>query len=182
MNCQSKNPLLPGKIEGESRPVSRILYPDFPPGGGRPSGTAVTGGLERPTRASSAAGHSIGSYLALLREGFTKPAPSPGPLVGSYPTFSPSPAAALSSESNSGRFPFLRHFPSGLPAWALPSSLPCGVRTFLERGQKAAPATTRPALSVKIIGWRTGPRQQGYPGLALFISRAGGSPPLRPCR
>ena len=26
---------------------------------------------------------------------------------------------------------FLCHFPSGRPAWALPSALPCGARTFL---------------------------------------------------
>jgi len=45
-----------------------------------------------------------------------------------------------------GRFPFLWHFPSGHPAWALPSSLPCGVRTFLGHGT-AAPATTRPTPS-----------------------------------
>jgi len=93
----------------------------------------------RPTRASSAAGHSIGSYLALLREGFTKPALSPGPLVGSYPTFSPLPVHTIPKDGHGGRFPFLRHFPSGLPAWVLPSSLPCGVRTFLESGHQPLP-------------------------------------------
>jgi len=40
--------------------------------------------------------------------------------------------------STGGRFPFLWHFPSGHPAWALPSSLPCGVRTFLESGCRRA--------------------------------------------
>jgi len=28
---------------------------------------------------------------------------------------------------------FLWHFPSGRPAWPLASTVPCGVRTFLER-------------------------------------------------
>jgi hypothetical protein len=28
---------------------------------------------------------------------------------------------------------FLWHFPSGHPAWPLASTMPCGVRTFLER-------------------------------------------------
>jgi hypothetical protein len=110
----------------ESRPISRILYPDEP-GGDHPSGTAVTGGLKRPTRASNAAGYSIGSYLALLQEGFTKPVLSPGRWWALTPPFHP---CLPSLEGR--RFPFLWHFPSGFPAWALPSSLPCRVRTFLE--------------------------------------------------
>ncbi len=48
--------------------------PGIKPGGGHPSGTHITARLLRPTRASNAAGHGIDSYLALLREGFTKPA------------------------------------------------------------------------------------------------------------
>jgi hypothetical protein len=36
---------------------------------------------------------------------------------------------------------FLLHYPSGFPAWELPSTLPFGVRTFLE-----APLPERPRL------------------------------------
>ncbi len=147
------------------------------PGGGHPSGTAVTGGLMRPTRASSAAGHSIGSYLALLREGFTKPALSPGPLVGSYPTFSPLPLPQMGG----GRSPFLWHFPSGHPAWALPSSLPCGVRTFLRREQHAR---DHPAGSLHTPLYETGPSREtfrrgetecvgGHPGFPSALKRGG---------
>jgi len=46
--------------------------------------------------------------------------------------------------AGTGRFPFLWHFPSGHPAWALPSSLPCEVRTFLRHRLYPVPATTRP--------------------------------------
>ena len=48
------------------------------------------------------------------------------PLVRSYRTFSPLPAAEAASAVS-----FLLHSPSGFPAWELPSTLPSGVRTFL---------------------------------------------------
>jgi hypothetical protein len=38
---------------------------------------------------------------------------------------------------------FLWHYPRGRPHWALPSTLPCGARTFLECPK--APAAARPA-------------------------------------
>lgn len=127
---------LTGKIKGGSRPVSRILYPGIP-GGGHPSGTAVTDGLLRPTRASSAAGHGIGSYLALLREGFTKPAPSPGPLVGSYPTFSPLPAGTASGNVPAGGFPFCGTFRRVAPPGRYPA--PCPVESGLSSSRKSCP-------------------------------------------
>ncbi len=37
---------------------------------------------------------------------------------------------------------FLWHFPAGCPGWALPTTLPCGVRTFLD--PVASAAITRP--------------------------------------
>jgi hypothetical protein len=37
------------------------------------------------------------------------------------------------TESEGGRYVFCATSPSGFPAWALPSTLPCGVRTFLSR-------------------------------------------------
>jgi len=38
---------------------------------------------------------------------------------------------------------FLCHFPSGRPAWVLPSALPCEARTFLSR-RKRRPRTLGP--------------------------------------
>ena len=76
------------------------------------------------------------SYSALLQVGFTEPTWSPTPLVSSYLTVSPLPPlrAAVSS---------LWHCPWGCPPWELPSTLPCGARTFLLRGSEyGEPVTT----------------------------------------
>jgi len=62
----------------------------------------------------------------LLRVGFTEPPGSLRALVVSYTTVSPLPP---------GRCPaavcFLWHCPAGRPGSALPTTLPCGARTFL---------------------------------------------------
>ena len=70
-------------------------------------------------------------YAVLLQVGFTEPAPSPGPLVRSYRTVSPLPAAHLAMRPLA--VCFLLHFPWAHAPWELPSALPYGVRTFLER-------------------------------------------------
>ena len=41
---------------------------------------------------------------------------------------------------------FLWHFPWGHPHWALPSTLPCGARTFLERAMRARDRPVRSAI------------------------------------
>ncbi len=97
--------------------------------GDHPSGTAVTSSLVRSTskhKASSPfAWASKLTLLTLLRVGFTELMQSPAPLVVSYTTVSPLP-----------RFPlavyFLWHCPAGCPGWALPTTLLCGARTFLD--------------------------------------------------
>jgi len=66
----------------------------------------------------------------LLRVGFTEPARSPAPLVSSYLTVSPLPPSTL-VESWWRRSTFCGTGPWGFPPWALPSTLPCGARTFL---------------------------------------------------
>ncbi len=58
--------------------------------------------------------------------GFTEPPQSPGVLVVSYTAVSPLPRT-----SRYGAVCFLWHFPAGHPGWALPTTLLCGVRTFL---------------------------------------------------
>src|SRR5690625_4716305 len=107
-----------------SRPIRRILSPEpeFP-------GAAIHLGPALPQASSGLPGDSGGlpsnvSCMALLRMGFAEPHRSPGVLVVSYTTLSPSP-------HRSAAVCFLWHFPAGHPGWALPTILPCGVRTFL---------------------------------------------------
>ena len=99
---------------------------------GHPSGTAVAGSLVRSTR-EHRAGHpqtfaqeAGASLLTLLRVGFTEPPGSLRALVVSYTTVSP-----LPRDTGPGAVCFLWHFPAGHPGSALPTTLPCGARTFL---------------------------------------------------
>ena len=61
--------------------------------------------------------------------GVYQPPRSPGMLVVSYTTVSPLPVLTGVGHR---RFGFCGTVPSGCPAWALPSSLSYGVRTFLD--------------------------------------------------
>jgi len=74
-------------------------------------------------------------YAVLLQVGFTEPIPSPGSLVRSYRTVSPLPATRGRPPSWGPSRPLavcsLLHFPWARAPWGLPSTLPCGVRTFL---------------------------------------------------
>ncbi len=78
-------------------------------------------------------------YSSLLREGLAPPPVTRLSRVGSYPTISPLPEPPPHSplEFPRDRRPsavwFLWRFPSGLPGSGLPTSLPCGARTFLPR-------------------------------------------------
>ncbi len=130
---------------GSVHPLSRA--------GGHPSRTAVAGSLVRSTREHRAGrprtlaqilqlsrgslpGIGCLTLLTLLRVGFTEPPQSPAALVVSYTTVSPLPRAGR------GAVCFLWHCPAGHPGSVLPTTLPCGARTFLD----AAPlgATPRP--------------------------------------
>ena len=73
--------------------------------------------------------------LALLLVGFTDPPRSPGALVVSYTTVSPLP---VGSEGAPSAVCSLLYFPSGCPVWELPSTVPSGVRTFLDRSMATA--------------------------------------------
>src|SRR3984893_17741120 len=66
--------------------------------------------------------------LVLLQVGFTEPLRSPGALVRSYRTVSPLPDSDFAAWSGGLLSVALS---AGHPAWALPSTLPCGARTFL---------------------------------------------------
>jgi len=93
---------------------------------------AVTHHLKQPTREIGPGPLSL-PYLALLRAGFGRPAvhTTAGGLLPHHFTLAP---------MNRGGM-FLFHFPSGCPAWELPSALPGGARTFLpdESGRSPGP-------------------------------------------
>jgi hypothetical protein len=110
-----------------SRPVRRILSEAPRDASGRPSLWADGYPLALAAYPGVPAGGSPSPCLALLPVGFAKPSGSPRTLVRSYRTVSPlpvrlSPPSAVCS---------LWHCPAGHPDWALPSTVPCGVRTFL---------------------------------------------------
>jgi hypothetical protein len=117
---------------------------------GHPSRTAVAGSLVRSTREHRAgrplslaqACRSRGTALmTLLQVGFTEPPQSPAALVVSYTTVSPLPPGR-----SRVAVCFLWHFPASHPGSALPTTLPCGARTFLVGPRRTrANAAARPA-------------------------------------
>ena len=111
-----------GASKGASSRVSRILswtiiY----------LGSPLPNDLKRPTR--DVAGGPPCPCSTLLRMGFAKPPRSPGPLVVSYTTVSPSPATGLNPWR---QYTSLLHFPAGHPARPLAGTVLFGVRTFLD--------------------------------------------------
>jgi hypothetical protein len=87
------------------------------------------GAIYPETRASSPQSSPqtrVRVLLILLPVGFTEPPQSPGVLVVSYTAVSPLPPLR-------GAVCFLWHCPAGHPGWALPTTVLCGVRTFLGR-------------------------------------------------
>jgi hypothetical protein len=137
---------------GVSRPVGRVLC-------ARLRGAAVIHlGLPLPA-ASCGLPASIGraalnrsrrkppaSLLTLLRVGFTEPPQSPAALVVSYTAVSPLPRWR-------GAVCFLWHFPAGRPGSALPTTLPCGARTFLtglSPGATARPTHPHPGYAARL--------------------------------
>src|SRR5207247_10177123 len=71
--------------------------------------------------------------LALLRMGFAQPAghPAAGELLPHRCTLTPALGAGRPGDGGGGRSVSVA-LSAGHPAWALPSILPCGVRTFLD--------------------------------------------------
>ena len=109
-----------------SRPVRRILFGTLRSVGGHPSRPAIARRLQRPTRGRS--GGTTLPLLGLAPDGVyraTRVTPDAGALLPHRFTLTCArrPSAVCS----------LLHFPAGHPDWALPSILPCGVRTVLGR-------------------------------------------------
>ena len=97
---------------------------------GHLSGTDIAADLTRSTR--DVTGGPPCPCSTLLRMGFAEPPRFPGTLVVSYTTVSPLPVPRGVRSPGPSAVCSLLHFPSGRPAWELPSILPCGVRTFLD--------------------------------------------------
>ena len=139
-----------------SWPVGRVLCTREKRGGGHPSRAAVAGSLVRSTR-EHRAGHPQSlaqaarpgrrmALVTLLQVGFTKPPGSLRALVVSYTTVSPLPRPG---RSLAWAVCSLWHFPAGHPGSALPTTLPCGARTFLTGPWLAWPgAAARPARPI----------------------------------
>ncbi len=111
----------------------------------------------------------MATLMTLLRAGFTKPLPSPRALVVSYTTVSPLPRIGVA-------VCFLWHCPAGHPGLLLATTLPYGVRTFLDN-TTAANCTTP---IVAAITQPTHPRPLCYGTrvlgiLALNVDRAANS-------
>src|SRR5690606_34205041 len=121
---------------------------------GHPSGPHVTAGLLRPTRDSI--GGPPASLLGLAPGGVCRA----GPVARSAGGLLLHPFTLACARRPSAVCSLL-HFPSGHPAWELPSTLPCGVRTFLG----LSTATVQRTRNVKSIG---GPC---VPGLRASPSR-----------
>ena len=97
--------------------------------------------------------------------------------VRSYRTFSPLPVSAEAREGEGGSSAvfFLFHFPSGRPAQALPGTVPCEVRTFLQH--HACPWHQRPRrpLSCGRVGYGSA-RINGIRATASRSARRGEHP------
>ena len=134
-----------GAGEPTRRPDSVGVEPYDPILSSHPSWRLVTDTLMRPTRRLGRAAlpgrcRSVrlrGSpervrrpFLVLLQVGFTQPPRSPGALVVSYTTVSPLPAPPF-PESRPLAVCLCGTFPRVTPV-DVPTTLPCGVRTFLD--------------------------------------------------
>jgi hypothetical protein len=122
--------------------------------GDHPSTTAVADSLKRSTRRLGRAAlkrlrsaiepRSNNAFLTLLQVGFTEPRESPRTLVVSYTTVSPLLPGRRRKSTSEKAVCFLWHYPAGHPGWVLPTTLPCGARTFLGTHPKVRNAVARP--------------------------------------
>jgi hypothetical protein len=116
----------------------------------RPSGPegpcGLPGSIERAVRPGRAIASAGGSLLDLAPGGVYRAAPVARPAVSSYLTVSPLP---VPRRAIGGLFSVA--LSAGRPAWVLPSTLPCGVRTFLDTEVPRPPGQL---LHIKYTGMR----------------------------
>ena len=134
----------PGSVTGTLRSQRATIHlrlplptasSGLPAGSGGPPSNACAVALEpRPE-------HDL---LTLLQVGFTEPRESPRTLVVSYTTVSPLLLRTPNKSASEKAVCFLWHCPAGHPGWALPTTLPCGARTFLGTHPRVRNAVARP--------------------------------------
>ncbi len=95
--------------------------------GGHPSTNAVADALQRPTRALGRAALITRTVWPCSGWGLPSRAGHPARWWSLTPPFHPYPPAGMRRKA----VYFLWHWPAGYPEWALPTTLPCGARTFL---------------------------------------------------
>ncbi|MCW2812344.1 MAG: hypothetical protein JWP61_2802 [Friedmanniella sp.] len=122
-----------GAGEGTSRSISRILSTAVRRPGDHPSATAVASGLVRPTRKLGRAAlerfrrRAYASFWSCSGWGL----PSRPSHLGRWWSLTPPFHPYLRREPEA--VSSLWHCPAGHPGWALPTTVLCGVRTFLDR-------------------------------------------------
>jgi len=159
------------KKPGE-RAVSRILLP-FPKDGpaaiylGRSVAGRLQGGLPGAYLLSEiGAGHSRSPLFGLAPGGVYRASRVTTRAVRSYRTVSPLPDPAIArSDGGPSAVCSLWHFPWPCGRWALPTTVPFGVRTFLPAlpGRAAASPARRTPLCII-------PQQTGRKGQSGFFS------------
>ena len=125
-----------------SRPVSRVLSRTRGCTDGHPSRAAVADSLVRSTRELGRA--ALERSLSDLAPGgvclAARVTPDAGGLLHRRFTLT-----AVPPEDGPAAVFSLWHCPAGHPGWVLPTTLPCGARTFLGETREGPDATVRPA-------------------------------------
>ena len=137
---QSRSATVQSRRRGTSRAVSRVLSRAPEPGGGHPSRDAVADDLLRPTRELGRAALER-SLSGLAPGGVYRAAPvtrRAGGLLHHRFTLTADRRSVAAVCS-------LWHCPAGHPGWALPTTLPCGARTFLGGPASRSDAAACPA-------------------------------------
>src|SRR5207302_4635286 len=122
-------------------------------------------------------------YLALLRVGFAKPMRSPAPLVSSYLTVSPLPPRHPRGHRRDGGLLSVALVRGVSPPWALPSTLPCGARTFLpprHRGRRPSSLLWRSHSIADCVRAADGVSRRSRRARGRPPARSGGRPSGRP--
>ena len=182
VTCEDSTRRHEPEVEGTSRPVSRVLSSPRAVTDGHPSGTTVAGGLVRSTRRHRAgrprapAQDPEGVPLDLAPGGVCRAArvtPGAGGLLPHRFTLAgAAPGGAVPAVCS------LWHFPAGHPGSVLPTTLPCGARTFLDGVSPAATVRpTRPASSLRRLRQPQG-RGSQLRGRSA-VARSTGCPPPR---
>lgn len=133
--------------------------------GGHPSTDAVADALQRPTRALGRAALITRTVWPCSGWGLPSHAGHPARWWSLTPPFHPY-CPCVGRGLLRTAVSFLWHWPAGYPEWALPTTLPCGARTFLGGTDACTPSNA--------TAWSTHPSSiLGDPELLPHSGRAG---------